>query len=111
MTSILLVLGTGSEAPAQPLLLVAQLVGFTLVKITELLFKSTTLPTHPYLSEITMNKHLTDMIIKYEMGNLNDDDIIALFQELIDTGMAWSLQGHYGRMAKALIEAGHCEQK
>ena len=58
-----------------------------------------------------MNRHLIDMIINYEMGNLNDDDIIALFQELIDTGMAWSLQGHYGRMAEALIEAGHCEQK
>jgi len=58
-----------------------------------------------------MNKNLTDMIINYEMGNLDDDGVIALFQELIDTGMAWSLQGHYGRMAKALIEAGYCEQK
>ena len=61
--------------------------------------------------ELNMNRHLTDMIINYEMGNLDDDSIIALFQELIDTGMAWSLQGHYGRMAIALIEAGHCEQK
>ena len=57
-----------------------------------------------------MNKHLTDMIIKYETGNLDDLEVIALFQELIDTGMAWSLQGHYGRMAKALIEAGFCYQ-
>jgi len=51
------------------------------------------------------------MIIKYEMGKLNDDDIIALFQELIDNGMAWTLQGHYGRTAKALIEAGYCKPK
>ena len=58
-----------------------------------------------------MNKHLTDMIIKYEMGQLDDIDVIALFQELIDNGMAWRLQGHYGRMAKALIEAGHCVSK
>tara|TARA_B100000212_G_scaffold324753_1_gene285859 strand:- start:165 stop:341 length:177 start_codon:yes stop_codon:yes gene_type:complete len=58
-----------------------------------------------------MNKNLTDMIINYEMGKLDDDDVIALFQELIDTGHAWRLQGHYGRMAKALIEAGYCEQK
>ena len=57
-----------------------------------------------------MKRHLTDMIIKYEMGELDDMEIIALFQELIDTGMAWSLQGHYGRMAKALIEAGYCGQ-
>jgi hypothetical protein len=58
-----------------------------------------------------MNRHLTDMIIKYEMGKLNDDDVIALFQELIDNGMAWTLQGHYGRMAKALIEQGYCKPK
>jgi len=58
-----------------------------------------------------MNRHLTDMIINYEWGLLDDDDVIALFQELIDTGHAWTLQGHYGRMAKALIEAGHCEAK
>ena len=57
-----------------------------------------------------MNRHLTDMIINYEMGNLDDNSIIALFQELIDNGMAWSLQGHYGKMAKALIEQGYCEQ-
>ena len=56
-----------------------------------------------------MNKDLTDMIISYEMGTLNEDGIIVLFQKLIDTGMAWSLQGHYGRMAKALIEAGYCK--
>ena len=58
-----------------------------------------------------MNKHLTDMIIKYEMGQLDDIDVIALFQELIDNGMDWRLQGHYGRMVKALIEAGHCVSK
>ena len=57
-----------------------------------------------------MNRHLTDMIIKYEMGKLEWRDTIALFQELIDNGMAWSLQGHYGKMAKALIEQGYCEQ-
>ena len=57
-----------------------------------------------------MNRHLTDMIIKYETGKLDDLEVIALFQELIDTGLAWSLQGHYGRMAKVLIEAGYCNQ-
>ena len=57
-------------------------------------------------------KDLTDMIIKYENAELATlEDVVILFQELIDTGMAWSLQGHYGRMAKALIEQGYCKPK
>lgn len=51
---------------------------------------------------------LIDKIIWYEMGELDEQDTIDLFQELIDSGQAWSLQGHYGRTAKALIEAGVC---
>ena len=56
-----------------------------------------------------MNRHLTDMIIKYEMGELGDLDCIALFQELIDTGLAWRLQGWFGRHAMHLIEEGLCK--
>ena len=54
---------------------------------------------------------LTDRIIEYEEGGLDEEDTIALFQELIDNGMAWTLQGSYGRMAKHLIECGLCEKK
>lgn len=50
-----------------------------------------------------------DQIIAYEQGDLSDDETIALFQDLINSGLAYQLQGSYGRTANALIEAGYCE--
>jgi len=47
-----------------------------------------------------------DQIIAYEQGELTEAEIIQLFQELLKTGLCWSLQGHYGRTVKALLEAG-----
>ena len=49
---------------------------------------------------------LTDKIIAYEQGELDEPAIIALFQELVNSGMAWKLQGSYGRTAANLIAAG-----
>jgi hypothetical protein len=57
---------------------------------------------------------LASKVIAYEQDELNGLEIIELFQELIDNGMAWKLQGHYGRMAEDLIINGDChmtEQK
>ena len=45
-----------------------------------------------------------DYIMDYEMGELNDVDTLHFFSHLIQNGMAWSLQGHYGRTARALID-------
>jgi hypothetical protein len=54
------------------------------------------------------DSRLIPRIIAYEEGSMNQEEIIDLFQELIDTGLAWQLQGHYGRTAEELIEAGFC---
>jgi hypothetical protein len=48
-----------------------------------------------------------EKIMDYESGNLSGEDTIQLFADLVKSGMAWKLQGHYGRTAKALIEAGY----
>lgn len=55
-------------------------------------------PTGPY--------DMTGNIIAYEQGDLDDDDTITLFQHLVDTGLAWQLQGSYGRAAMRLIKDG-----
>ena len=49
-----------------------------------------------------------DEIMRYEDGEMTQDEMIEFFQELIDSGFAWRLQGSYGRTAAALIEAGYC---
>jgi hypothetical protein len=47
-----------------------------------------------------------EQLIAYEEGQMTQDEEIALFQHLIDTGTCWHLEGHYHRVAATLIEAG-----
>ena len=49
---------------------------------------------------------MVDRIVDYEQGELDDAGVIELFQHLVDTGQAWTLQGSYGRTAQAMIDAG-----
>lgn len=51
-----------------------------------------------------------DQIIAYEQGELNDTDTLSLFAELVKSGLAWSLQGHYGRTAQRLICSGYLDR-
>ena len=38
----------------------------------------------------------------------SEEQYVAAWQQLIDTGLAWSLQGWFGRTARQLIEEGVC---
>ena len=42
----------------------------------------------------------------FEEGS--QDEVIQAWQVLIDTGLAWQLQGFFGRTASQLIEQGIC---
>ena len=54
------------------------------------------------------DKHdLLQRIIDFEEGNMEtEQEVLDFFQDLINTGMAWRLQGSYGRMAADLIDRG-----
>jgi len=51
-----------------------------------------------------------DFIMAFEGGELTQDEVIEGFQQLINLGLAWQLQGMYGRTAKALIQEGFCHE-
>lgn len=48
------------------------------------------------------------MRLEGEDDDLTQDEVIDAFQDGINTGMVWGLQGAYGRMAQALIDQGYC---
>ena len=41
-----------------------------------------------------------------EGAGMTEKDYLDMWQYLVDTGMAWRLQGWYGRTASALLEQG-----
>lgn len=51
---------------------------------------------------------LADKMFAWEDGELDQDEVIELFQDLIDCGWCWTLQGCYGRQAADLIRSGLC---
>ena len=51
---------------------------------------------------------MLDQMMAWENGELDEDETVTLFQCLINSGLAWQLQGCYGRQAARLIQDGYC---
>jgi hypothetical protein len=49
---------------------------------------------------------LVDQLIAYEEGQITGDEEVAFFEQLVESGTCWQLQGHYQRVAATLLEAG-----
>ena len=57
--------------------------------------------------ELTKEEQLlADKLFAYEEGKLTEEELVELFQALVDNGWAWQLQGRIGRTAMDYIEAG-----
>jgi hypothetical protein len=49
---------------------------------------------------------IVNNIIAYENGDLDETDVVTLFQQLVDTGLAWQLQSAYGRQTMRFLQDG-----
>jgi len=54
---------------------------------------------------------VVDSVIRYEAGEMEEEEIVEFFQTLIDTGVLQGLQGHYQRVASDLVGVGLCEDR
>lgn len=51
-----------------------------------------------------------DACMLIESGEASKKKLVRAVQFLIDNGMAWTLQGFYGRLATRMIEIGLCHR-
>lgn len=65
---------------------------------------------NPTAPKLPARYDVASAIIDYESGTLEQDAAIEFFQHLVDSGLAWQLQGHYGRTAANLIAQGYVRQ-
>ena len=56
-----------------------------------------------------LKRDIVTLMMDFENGDLDQQQTIDLFQQLIDSGTVWHLQGCYGRMASELIRNGYCQ--
>jgi len=45
-------------------------------------------------------------LLAWEQGKMTDQEEVALFQRLVESGWAWKLKGKYARRASELIADG-----
>ncbi len=64
------------------------------------------LPGFQKEASVLTNSEAIDLAEGYSEGT--DEERIRAWQHLIDTGLAWQLQGFFGRTAMNLIESGIC---
>lgn len=80
---------------------------FIKVFLTMLISKKMGQRTKEFIKGDNMNNY--DAVMIAEGAHTATQELqIEAWQHLIDTGLAWSLQGAFGRKAEALIEAGFC---
>ena len=58
------------------------------------------------MKEMNMDQFSAVMIAEGAQEAESEEQVIEAWQHLVDTGLAWRLQGFFGRQAKAMIEAG-----
>lgn len=61
------------------------------------------------INEESLN--IVDWIMQFESGEISEKNFFKLFSHLIKTGMAWTLQGFYGRTANAVIKQGYIDKQ
>lgn len=54
---------------------------------------------------------IVDGIIKFESGEMDEEEVVEFFQMLLDTNAVCNLQGFYHRTSKALLDAGLIETR
>ena len=52
-----------------------------------------------------------DELQLYELGRLDPQETVALFQKLIDSGTAWKLEPRLSLFALMLIQTGKCRPR